>query len=428
VPKLANAPVTPDPIQAHVNDAIAALDPVMRDEMPSMLRAQVAKLNRAGPTTIRDLNGIRSRFESIARNSLDGTERSLARTLSDAFMEGMDHIPEIEGRPAAPTGMIRLDEGASAGNIVPEAQAFGRKATPILSEEVKSDPEMTAAYQAARDYTRQMRTLFNNPDLAALLRKVQGVYTKDPSEGARQFFNFSNGSPEGAQTISQLADFLNGLKSQPKAANIASGLLDSGRAYVAAALSDASRLNAGQIFNPKTMQDFLRKNAPWMQTSGLFTADQSKAAQDLLEYADMLRRPELLNAQSNSATNRRFNQAGTFIDRIMTPWMRHIAEIGLVGAGASAHGEVGAMAASAAAAGFEHAVKGAETAMRELMAGAVLDSRVGADLARRGKVPAKAISPQTKDLLNRLTLQLPAQIGGRVSAAQTTNAPQSGSQ
>lgn len=399
VPKLANTEVHVGPVQDAVNDAVAALDPVLRDAMPGQLKALVNRINKSGTTTVRDLNGIRSDLERIARNSIDGAERAMARNLSGAFMDGMDRVPEIAGAPAGiPTG----------GTTYARDPKGILRPVPEMSPPIVADPEIAAAYQTARDYTRRMRTLFNDPEAAGLLKTAEGVYRTDPSEGARRFFNFSNGSIEGPQSIAELAAFIDTLKAQPGAGAVAQELRDSARSFVAAALSKASRLEAGQNFNPKTMQDFLRINGPWMRNSGLFEQPQIEAVNRLMDYATMLRRTEQANVQRGSPTSQRMETSKTFTDQIMSPWMRHVAEAAAVIGGSVSHGGMGTMLAGGGAALFERAVTNAERTMRELMAAAVLDSRVAADLQRRvtaGNSPL--LSPQTKLLMQRLSISAP---------------------
>lgn len=388
VPKLAELPVTPDPVRGAVNEAVGAMDPVLRDSMPPRLRALVNRLNNAKDTTVRDLNGIRSDLEQVARTSNDGAERSMARTISDSFMKGMDQVPEIVGIPAVNTTASTETHFIPGVGDVPVQ--IGATAKPGTSP----DPEIASAYQSARDYTRQMRTMFGAPDPSSLLaRNAAGVPRVDASEGARRFFNFSNGSPEGPKSIAQLADFIDTLKAQPMAPKIAGQMRDSARSFVASALTDAARANEGQNFNPKTMQDFLRDNGPWIKSSGLFEKPQIDAATDLMSYADMLRRPEQLLRQSNSMTQPRAAREATFIDQVMSPWVRHLAAVVPLVGGAHQHGFLGGAIGTVLGGGFEHVVTGAETAMRDLMAQALMDPQVAQALRMKASAANRVMMP-----------------------------------
>lgn len=458
VPELAETKITPDPVKASVKGAIATIDPVLRSSMSPELRALVNRLDEAKPTSLRDLNGIRSDIERIARNPMtEGSQRSMARTISDAFLAGMDKVPEIAGAPAiepvpvSADSTVRTTQAPNApiapvgkqSNRAPEisetADRIGarltsaeRKHAAVLraagedpetaihmavwpSQEaalqhnaqvssftnpgmpgatqgvlptpeaprpaIEPNPAITQAYQTARDYTRQMRTMFGTPDSAALLaRNAAGVPRVDASEGARRFFNFSNGSPEGPQSIAQLADFVGSLKRQMKSGPVADQMRESARSYVAASLMKAARAETGQNFNPKTMQDFLRKNGDWMRSSGLFEEPQIKAMDDLMDYASMLRRPEQLIRQVGSATEPRLARRETFIDQLMSPWVRHLGSLATTVTGAHSHGPLGSIVGMAAGGLFEKSVTGAESSMRSLMAQALLDPEVAKSL------------------------------------------------
>lgn len=421
VPELAQRVITAGPVNRSVKKAVDAMEPALKAAMSPQLQAIVSRLNRvsggassqeisaavkaagrpgpgagmyfpgpptkppgipsgSGRTTVRDLNGIRSDLEHIARNSLDGAERKQARALSDAFMTGMDAVPEL--------------------------QAGQHGAQDVFN-----------AYTKARGYTREMRTMFNDPQLRQVMRKIEGVYQKDPVEGARLFFNFSNGNPEGPKSLAQLADFLDTLHMQAGSGAVATDLRDSARSYVASALSEASRLGAGKNFNPKLMQEFLGKNADWMVSSGLFERPQIEAARALMGYTEMLRRPEQLLRQVNSATQPRQARDKTFIDQIMSPWTRRIAETVMTLGAAESHGGIGAGAALMASQAFEHSVASAENAMRTVMAGVLLDSQAAKGLLMNPRNEG-FLSQQTKELIRNLRLATGSEIAPRMPAPE----------
>lgn len=452
VPKLAQAQVTVEPVQQAVNQTVAGMDPVFRESMSPQLKALVNQLNSAPGTTVRDLNGIRSKLESVARTSLDGSERSTARSLSDAFMTGMDKVPQIAGetqdsflqraedlqkslnqatarraeidadfRTAQPVAGQQIDPTSQIGRILDNLRnqrASAETQVNTLSgrlanlRPIASDPEIASSYQTARDYTRQMRTMFGAPDAAALLNKnAAGVFTKDPSEGARQFFNFSNGSPEGPQSIAQLSDFVGQLKAQPMAAQVSGDMRDAARSYVASALTKAARAEEGQNFNAKTMQDFLRTNGPWIKSSGLFEQPQIDAADHLLNYADMLRRPDQLMRQVNSSTQARLARQDTFVDQIINPTVRHIAEVGATIGGAHSHGLKGGIVGMMMGGGLENLSNKAEGAMRQLMAEALLDPSVAKGLMMKASAANRMMmSPQARRAIDTAKASVAATI------------------
>jgi hypothetical protein len=223
----------------------------------------------------------------------------------------------------------------------------------------------------------------------------------DESEGAKNFFNFSNGSGEGPQSIAQLADFMDRLRAQPGANVLAGRLRDAARSYVASALVKAGRSGEGQNLSPKLLQDFLRTNAPWMRRSGLFTAPQVNATNQLLDYLGMLRRPEQLLRQVNSATHANISREKTFIDEIMNPWGRKLVELAGLGLGGEHGGGLGAIAMGAVGNAFEDSVLKAEIAMRGLMAQALLDPRVAQGLMMKATAANRAmLSPQARQIID----------------------------
>jgi hypothetical protein len=426
VPELAKEKVTVDPIKSSVRQAVAAMDPEVAATMSARLRGIVNRIEKMSQTTIRDLNVHRSDLQEIVRTATDPQERAQARALSKAFLEGMDSIPEIAGRPAAATGMVKLEEGASKGNVVPEAQAFGRKATPVIAPEVAPNPALKAAYDTARAYTRQLHSLTDRPEVAPLFKAIYGEYKKDASEGAKQLLNLANGTPERPENLSQLADLVEQAKSQPKAAQVASDMRDAIRAHFATSLLDAAKLNEGQRWDIAGLQQLLQRNLPWIQKNNIFDAGQVTALKDLLDYVRLLRAPDLMNVQGGSPTVRRLEAGKTFINSIMSPWLRHALAFGTVGEGFT-HGGVGGVVGSAAAGALEHFTLQAEAAMRTLMAHVLLDSKAAADLLRSAKTSPKALAPQTKALFKELAYQVGAEQAGQLTGGaapeKTTNLP-----
>lgn len=272
------------------------------------------------------------------------------------------------------------------------------------------------AYQAARDFTRQRAGIFGTQDMRSVLSKnPTGAFNADPSEGLRRFFNFSNGSGEGAANLKQLIEFADQVKNdwlgrggQAQLVGDARNALQSAaRSYIAASLTKAARSAEGQNFNPKLLQDFLRTNAPWMKSSGLLAQPQIGAAEKLMGYAGMLRRPEQLLRQVNSSTQARQARSATFIDQIMNPWARRLIELGGVLGGHHGGGMIGAGAGIAGGAAFEHAVGHAESAMREMMAEALMNPRIAQDLMMKASAANRAMmAPETRQLLATLRVAI----------------------
>lgn len=426
--------------------------------------ATAADASTTGVNAIRDLAGMARQRESELWNNpaltdylfrTDGLKQSAQSAVNaiqkddPGLMLGM--VGPIND---AISGIAKLPDQANLGNINsyigvlksvarrppmdnPRAGALANR---ILSSVQKGlDDTVTSsgapstvqsAYQAARDFTRTRAGIFGTQDMRAIMSKnPTGAFTAEPSEGMRRFFNFSNGSGEGPQNIKQLTDFADEIKqawvgrgSQFDALSDARDKLrDAARSYVASALTDAARVNPGENLNPKLLQEFLNANKDWMRTSGLFGQSQIDATDQLLGYADMLRRPEQLIRQVGSATQPRSARANTFIDQIMTPWMRHLASLAALSAGAEHSGGIGALVGTAIGGGFEGAVTKAEASMRELMAKALLNPRVAQDLMMKANAANRVMmAPQTRQLLDTIR----AAVGSDILPQLTATSPQ----
>lgn len=385
------------------NAVQAALRSIQKDD-PGLMLGMVGPIRQAASGI--GMLPVRANMQNI--NSFIGTLKAVAR------------------RPPP--------ENARAGALASRLVDAADKALDATVASSGAPSAVRSAYQTARDFTRERATILGTQDMRSVLaRNPSGAYIADPSEGLRRFFNFSNGSIEGPQNVQQLIEFADKIKGavlgrggQAEAIGATRDQLrDAARGYVASALTQASRLGEGQNFNPKLMQDFLRQNGAWMKRSGLFDTKQIDAAERLMDYAGMLRRTEGLNPQGGSPTQARQEVAKTFIDQIMTPWVRRLGELGMMAAGGHAHGGMGAVAGGMAATATEAAFHRAEGAMRDMMASAVLDARVAKDLMMR---PTRGnegfLSPQARDLLGKLRLSIGSDVAPHFSARQSEPATQ----
>ncbi len=435
----------------------------LQDAQAAVARSQVSQIgasatpaeaSASGTEAIRQLSKISRDRERMLWNNPALTDFALqTATIKQALQTALRAVQRddpglmlgmVGGTRAALNGIAKLPERANLQNInsfigtlkaiarrpPPENPRAGALAARLLDSAEKgldstvsssgAPSAIQSAYQTARDFTRQRATILGTQDMrATLARNPTGLYTNEPSEALRRFFNFANGSEEGPQSIQQLIEFADQIKGSllgrggEQVGAVRNQLRDAARSYVAAALTNFAKLGEGQNFNPKLMQDFLRKNAGWMQRSGLFQRPQMQATEKLIDYAAMLRRTEGLNPQGGSATQSRQVTHRTFVDEIMNPWVRRIGELALA-AGAHFHGE--SILGGVAAMGSEAAFRGAENAMRELMASAVLDAQVAKDLMMRA-TPGnmKFLSPQTQELLGRLRLAIQADLAPKLA-------------
>lgn len=269
---------------------------------------------------------------------------------------------------------------------------------------------VTDAYDAARDFTRRSAGVFGTQDMRGVLqRNPAGLFTKDPSEAMKAFFNFTNGSPEGPRNLRELQDWADeirrawvgrGSAAFDQLTNARDTLRDSVRSYVADAMTNAGRLGEGQQFTPAGLQTFLRNNRDWMERSGLFTRAQMGAADALLDYAGMLRRPSLLR-QPGSPTQPRTARERTFIDDIVSSRMARLGELGAMFLGGHKGGMAGEAAAMVGSSQFERVLGNAQREMQDLMARALSDPQLAQDLMMRGTLANQLfLSRGARSLLN----------------------------
>lgn len=252
-----------------------------------------------------------------------------------------------------------------------------------------------AAWLRARDFTRNLRTgPLGGTDMKAVLDEGN-----KSSEVSRRLFNFSLGSPEGPQAISELSQFIDGL---PAGKPVADNIKEAARSYLAAAMRDAGRVHDGQILNPKTLQDFIRKNEGALLRTGILEKPQMQAFNDLSDYTDMLRRPDQLLRQVNSATHPRGERAKTFIDDIISPWLKKGASLvgmGAMGAhGGIMHGGVGMLVGEKMMGMVSHV----EDAMRSLKAEALFNPQLAQALVTKSSPANRALlSPRVRGIIDQ---------------------------
>lgn len=408
VPELAAQPVTHSVVQNSVNQAAANLDPGLQAAMTGQLSGLIGKLNAMPQGTIRDLNTIRSGFERIARTSSDGSERAIARELSNAFMQGLDKVPEIAGRPAQ----------AVAEGWQPSANGAMQYMPAHTVPVVAPDPALVSAYQAARDYTRQMRTMFGTQDVnGALNRNAAGNYTRDASSGADPFFQFNRGAGEGAQNISQIADFLNGIKGEHAqlAGQARDALTQNARDFIIARALDRAQGptldTAGQqIIRPNQLFDWINTNKPWIERSGLFSTPQIDLLGRLQKASEMVARTNNNSGVVGSPTYS-YLAGDKFIDGLLGPITSRVS--GMVLGGTLSHlgggnGVIGAMVGSEAGNIMRNLYSAPRDAAISLIDAALRDPKIAHDLMRKAApMSSGKFSPETISALRRFGILAP---------------------
>jgi hypothetical protein len=353
-------------LKSAMNKAVQALDPGLSLGVTGPVKDAVGLMERMPEqASVGDLNSVRSALLRIARRPpLDNpTVAPVAGRLASAFMDAMDQTLSIS-------------------NV---------------------DPAIRQAYAEARNFTRSYHgEAFNPPAIRAVVAERNGAPAANASEVSRRLFNFSFGAPEGPEALNNLTDFVRKLKGQ-NSGQLADNIKDAARSYIAAALRNVGNLNDGQVMTPariQKIQDFIRKNGSWMRTSGLLDQSQVKAMDDLSEYLGMLRRPEQLLRETNSATQSRMVREKTFVAEIMNPWVRRLGEWAITLGGGHHGGIVGGMVGMGLSSIFEGGIARAEGEMREMMARALLDPQYAQMLRMKASSGNRALlSPRVRGLL-----------------------------
>ncbi len=232
-PALAETKVTGQPVMASVMAAMQGLEPGLQAAVTPPINKLVGTLgnivNDPRGATVRDINSIRSGFLRITRDhNAQPAERVVAGRLASSVLDGLDKVPEIAGSPEIPA----------------TPTSPGRPAMP-------PNPEISEAYQKARDFSRRTHEVLGSKLIKGTLR------TETPSTDARRYFNFGYGKSEGADAVTQLSGLMKEIQHHPVSAD----LIQHARDFVVSSMMDMTHLGQSN-FKPEAMANFLNKNSP----------------------------------------------------------------------------------------------------------------------------------------------------------------------
>jgi hypothetical protein len=414
VPELATENVDHSVVQNAVANTMASLAPGLKASMTGRLNGIVQELQAMPRATIGDLNAARSELLNIGRTSQDGSERAIARRLSNAFMDGIAHIPQIAGSPAR-------TQYFAGGKPIPESEVPNWHPSVITQQFVPGiapDPKMVQAYQTARNFTRQGSRLFGTQDMRQILNKnASGVFTQDASTGADPFFQFSRGSPEGAANIMAATDFLGRIRGAHEAAAGAAKqeIIDHARDFV---IARARELASGRVLDqegtrllqPNALNKWISANRPWIERTGMFSPAQVDLIGRIEKMTEMMARTENVSPVRGSPTYS-FLSTGNFLDGILGPVLAKGVGATLGAVTGHLTGE-GAFLGAMAGHGVQHGFAGLYNAPREaaltLIDAGLRDPKVAADLMKKASLANVAFfSPETKAAFLQAGIALP---------------------
>jgi hypothetical protein len=309
--------------------------------------------------------------------------------------------------------------GALAGRLLGDLEK-ARDATVNASG---APSNVMIAYNAARDFTRRAAAVFGTQDMRSVLAKnPAGLFKAKPSKAMQSFFDFARGSPEGPRNLAALQQWADEIKQAwvgrgsmfDQLVNQRDTLRDAARSYVTSALAKSAD-------NPAELQKFLATNRDWMGKSGLFSTTQMDAADKLLDYAGMLRRPALLQHQTNSATARRVANDKTFIGQIVSPWIGRSMAIGAAGYGYLTGGVFQAMehgmASEFGAELFNRRVANVQSVMRSTMAEALMDpAKAQALMMKASAANLRFLPPQISQWLGNVARAVGSDVAPQLNA------------
>lgn len=266
-PALTNLSVPRADVVAGVQQDIANMPPSLRmainnSHLPGFIQ-DLAEGN--GNATIADINAVRSRVLSAARDaraSGDNVTGSAAESLANSLLDRT---------------------GAIAGNGGQDAMD---------------------AYAAARNFTRQRGQALGYPEFDAILRPNRAGNMRANDETAfGRFLDTSGGTDTGLQRLQGVSDLLRASGNHAAADELDQSAQQYARAAVLRQARAGSGLDAtgAPVINPQTLASTVNKTAPALSGTPM-TAPIAGDVQAAGNAAELLNRPSTLRGDNNSTT------------------------------------------------------------------------------------------------------------------------------
>lgn len=259
-----------------------------------------------------------------SQNLIGGVQGDLA-TMPPAFRNAITNGPlsgHLEGITSLPENASVADINAIRSPILADARAAAARGDNVtataanrLADSVLNhtnaamadqSPEAQAAYQAARDFTRQRTQATGYPEFNAILRpNSSGNMSADPNAAFGRFFNLSNGSDTGPQRLQSVSDLLR--TTGPVGAESADELQGASQDYLKSAILRQARAGGGvdatgqPATNMATLNSTVNKTMPTVNSTPML----APIAQDIQaagNAAELLNRPSTLRGDNNSTT------------------------------------------------------------------------------------------------------------------------------
>ncbi len=299
-PELASVRFNTDRLVAQTQQAVDQMPPSLRMAVESLrpgtdapYAKYLADLAALGPdASLAEVNAIRSRILRDARSFANGpnpkaTEAEAGRQLAGGLLNAMESDPALAGLTTPAYTPSMLTSGAT------------RPAQVVVTH---PNQEAVAAYQKARDFTRNLNTMLDYPEFDAILTTNRSGNVVAPDEKAfSKFFDIAGGTRAG---LERLQSFINMLS-------------DSGHTAEAKTIADAAQNHLRALIGKTAqgMADDVLGNRALNMASGAAAAERmlpavqavpavSPLADDLTTFAQTAR---LLDRSRVAAASGRIN-------------------------------------------------------------------------------------------------------------------------
>lgn len=251
----------------------------------------------------------------------------------------------------ADINMVRSDILAASRSL-PFSERFAKKAADDAARAVldaiesnpalRTNPAALAAYQRARDFTREMRSALDKPQFQNMLQATEGNRKGiDPGTVAGQMFKFAQGTERTPEGVSRIIDMLDGIRRtwgglatsaggvplpglNPATAFAARAELAQGtRDFIVNSMLNSATAtardaagNQGVVMN--RLSNWIDTNRGWIARSRVFNPAQIDLLDRIRESAVMAARTENFRGGAGSPTFERL-KGDKYIDAFVGP-------------------------------------------------------------------------------------------------------------
>ena len=250
--------------------------------------------------TIADINSVRSRLLGAARAARatgDNPTGAAAEQMAGSIMDRIGSDPAIVGAPAR----------AVTAKVPNYPQPGWDGPTAVVAPAVQPNPELAAAYQAARDYTRQRAQTFGYGEFDNVFRpNSAGNVASNPQTAFGRFFDLSGGTGAGPDRLNSVVSLLRNTGT-PEANAAADQLTTASQNYLKTGLLKNARAGNGvdqagmPQYNLASLNSTINRQMPTISGTPML-APVAPEVQGAGNAAELLNRPAASRGDMNSTT------------------------------------------------------------------------------------------------------------------------------